>query len=358
MLKPKSAKTVVVVSDKGITSRNLELPSFENLAEHGYEVVLFDDVVADPPESVVLDAVDLAKSVDAACVIGFGGGSSLDTAKLVSFLAHPSAKQKIGDIYGVGNCFGPRLPLVQIPTTAGTGSEVTPISIITTGENEKKGVVSPVLLPDVAVLDGELTASLPAHVTSATGVDAMVHAIEAYTSRIKKNPLSDLLAREALRLLGKNIKTVVCSEPDNMEARSEMLLGSMYAGMAFANAPVGAVHALAYPIGSHFHVPHGLSNALMLPHVLRFNMESARDLYADLAPIVFPGRPAKAEAFVEGIEELIDTLKMDNHLTQVGIQEKDLDMLAKLAMKQTRLLPNNPREVTEADAFELYRQAL
>ncbi|GBG24042.1 Alcohol dehydrogenase, putative [Hondaea fermentalgiana] len=357
MIKSKQSGSVVVVSDKGITSRGLELKSFENLSEHGYDVVMFDDVVADPPESVVLDAVELAKSVDASCVVGFGGGSSLDVAKLVAFLAHPGSKQTIKDIYGVGNCFGPRLPLVQIPTTAGTGSEVTPISIITTGENEKQGVVSPLLLPDVAVLDGELTTSLPAPVTAATGVDAMVHAIEAYTSKFKKNPLSDLLAREALNLLGANIRTV-CKDPKNVDARSNMLLGSTYAGMSFANSPVAAVHALAYPIGSHFHVPHGLSNALMLPHVLRFNMDAARDQYAELAPIIFPGSPARAEALVEGIEQLIDDLEMESRLEQVGIAESDLEMLAQLAMKQTRLLPNNPREVTESDAFALYRQAL
>ena len=143
---------------------------------------------------------------------------------------------------------------------------MTPISILTTGANEKKGIVSPILLPDWAVLDGELTVSLPSHVTAATGIDAMVHAIEAYTTKIKKNSLSDLLAKESLRLLGGNIRTV-CSPQgaQNAQARGAMLLGSMYAGMAFANAPVGAVHALAYPIGSHFHVPHGLSNSLVLP---------------------------------------------------------------------------------------------
>ena len=154
--------------------------------------------------------------------------------------------------------------MIQVPTTAGTGSEVTPISIVTTGQSEKKGVVSPVLLPDWAVLDGELTLSVPSDVTAATGIDAMVHAIEAYTSRIKKNALSDLLAREALFLLGSNIREA-CTKGSNKAARSNMLLGSTYAGMAFANAPVGAVHALAYPIGATFHVPHGLSNMLMLP---------------------------------------------------------------------------------------------
>jgi alcohol dehydrogenase class IV len=189
----------------------------------------------------------------------------MDVAKVVAFLGQRDCRQNIQDIYGVGMCNGSRMPLIQVPTTAGTGSEVTPISIVTTGESEKKGIVSPVLLPDWAVLDGELTTSLPSKVTAATGIDAMVHAIEAYTSKIKKNPLSDLLAKEALRLLGSNIRRV-CSEGGaaDAEARGQMLLGSLYAGMAFANAPVAAVHALAYPIGALFHVPHGVSNVLML----------------------------------------------------------------------------------------------
>jgi alcohol dehydrogenase class IV len=348
------AGTVLVVSDKGITSRGLELKCCEDLARHGYEVVLYDDVVADPPEQVVLDAVALAKEVRASCVVGFGGGSSLDVAKLVALLAHPHAKQQLKEVYGVGACAGERLPLVQVPTTAGTGSEVTPIAIVTTGASEKKGVVSPLLLPDLAVLDGELTATLPAAVTAATGVDAMVHAIEAYTSRLKKNPLSDLLAREALRLLGARIRTV-CREPGNLEARSDMLLGSMYAGMSFANAPVAAVHALAYPIGSHFHVPHGLSNALMLPHVLRFNEPVVGDLYAEIAPILFPGRRG---ALPDLFEELAADLKMPRTLREVGIADKDLELLAGEAMKQTRLLPNNPREVLREDAEKLYAMAL
>jgi len=355
MLSARKGASVLVVSDKGITEKGLELRAFESLSEHGFDVVLFDDVVADPPEAVIDSAVVLAKEIKAKCVIGFGGGSSMDVAKLVAFLAHPKASQKLKDIYGVGACFGSRLPLVQIPTTAGTGSEVTPISIVTTGKKEKKGIVSPVLLPDLALLDGELTLSLLSDVTSATGVDAMVHAIEAYTSRKKKNPLSDLLAREALRLLGANI-VMACEDPQNLNARSNMLLGSMYAGMAFANAPVAAVHALAYPIGSHFHVPHGLSNSLMLPHVLRFNDSAASTLYKELAPIIFPESPS--EPLADNIDRLAKRLNMPRRLRDVGISKKDVDMLANEAMKQTRLLPNNPREVELEDAATLYKQAL
>ena len=182
---------------------------------------------------------------------------------------------------------GSRLPLIQVPTTAGTGSEVTQISILTTGATAKMGIVSPQNLPDWAVLDGNLTLTVPKKITAYTGVDAMVHAIEAYTSKFKKNQLSDLLAEEALRILSSNIHTAVF-DGNNAAARAQMLLGSMYAGMAFGNAPVAAVHALAYPIGSHFKVPHGFSNSLVLPQVMEFNAPAASHQYARLAPCTFP----------------------------------------------------------------------
>jgi alcohol dehydrogenase class IV len=259
---------------------------------------------------------------------------------------------------------GGRLPLILAPTTAGTGSEVTPISIVTTGSSEKKGVVSPVLYPDWAILDAELTVGLPGHVTAATGIDAMVHAIEAYTTAHAKNILSDTLAKQALELLGGAIRTA-CTDGQNREARSDMLLGSMLAGMAFANAPVAAVHALAYPLGGHFHVPHGLSNALVLPHVLEFNMadELGASQYAEIAPIIFPELAGKSTAdicagMVQGFKELGPELGMKSTLKEVGVNHNDLPLLAEDAMKQTRLLVNNPREVTYDDALAIYTAAL
>ncbi|MCW5773427.1 MAG: iron-containing alcohol dehydrogenase, partial [Rhodospirillaceae bacterium] len=257
---------------------------------------------------------------------------------------------------------GWRLPLVLAPTTAGTGSEVTPIAIVTTGASEKKGVVSPQLLPDCAVLDADLTIGLPRHVTAATGIDAMVHAIEAFTTKHKKNPMSDTLAKEALRLLAGSIRTA-CTDGGNRAARADMLLGAMLAGMAFTNAPVAAVHALAYPIGGHFHVPHGLSNSLVMTHVMRFNAPAAAALYAELAPIVFPGiggdtDRAKAEAMIEGIAALIAEIGLETRLGQVGISHNHVPMLAEDAMKQTRLLVNNPRDVGYEDAVRIYEAAL
>lgn len=358
------ASRVVLVTDPGVMKLGLPQAGLDSLKAAGIAVTIYDRTEADPPEKLVYEAVQVAKDFKADGVIGFGGGSSMDIAKLVAFL--PVATQPLSEIYGVGNAKGKRLPLIQVPTTAGTGSEVTGIAIITTGESEKKGVVSPLLLPDIALLDADLTLGLPRAVTAATGVDAMVHAIEAYTSKHKKNAMSDALGREALRLLSKNIRTV-CT-PEGMKdraARSEMLLGAMLAGMAFANAPVAAVHALAYPVGGHFHVPHGLSNALMLPHVLRFNLEVplAAGQYAELAPILLPGKSfstasAGAGALLAELEAIIDDVKLEKRLAQVGISHNHLPMLAKDAMNQQRLLVNNPREVGYDDALKIYEQAL
>eukprot|EP00659_Diplonema_papillatum_P009474 gene9474-14707_t len=237
----------LLVTDRGITKLGLHREAVAQMGRDGVSVEVYDGVEEDPSVSVIEEATSRAKAMRADVVIGFGGGSSMDTAKLAAVLA--KSDQPLDTMYGV-NQLRPgtqRLSLIQVPTTAGTGSEVTPITIVTTAGCEKKGVVDPLLLPDYALLDGDLTLSCPRHVTSATGVDAMVHAIEAFTGRLKKNPVSDTLAVSALTLLGRNIRTVG-SDPTNREARANMLLGACLAGMAFANSPVAAVHALAYPI--------------------------------------------------------------------------------------------------------------
>ncbi|GJD46088.1 Long-chain-alcohol dehydrogenase 1 [Methylobacterium cerastii] len=354
------AKNVLLVTDRGVRAAGLTRGAEAALAEAGCRVAVFEDVVADPPSHVVEAAAAFARASGSELVLAIGGGSALDTAKLVAYLAR--SHEALDAIYGVGLAKGARLPLILVPTTAGTGSEVTPIAIVTTPAQEKKGVVAPRLLPDWAVLDPELTLGLPAAVTAATGVDAMVHAIEAYTSRHRKNPISDGLARQALGLLACHIRTA-CADGGDVEARSGMLLGSMLAGMAFANAPVAAVHALAYPVGALFHVPHGLSNALVLMGVLRFNLPEAQALYAELAPILDPDardRPdaEAAERFVAALAAICRDCGVPASLSAVGIAESDLDRLADDAMKQTRLLVNNPRTLTRADARAIYAEAL
>ena len=350
----------LIVTDPGIIKFGLLDGAVANLKANNIELSIYSDVIADPPESVVMDAVSSAQAFGCEGVIGFGGGSSMDVAKLLAVLI--KGEQQLSEIYGVDQISGGRLPLIQVPTTAGTGSEATMVSIITTGETTKAGVVSRTLLADKVILDAKLTLGLPPTVTAATGIDAMVHAIEAYTSVRLKNPLSDMLAREALRLMANNISTAV-KQGDNLQAREAMLLGAMLAGQAFANAPVAAVHALAYPLGGNYHIPHGLSNSLVLPHVLRFNAPAAAELYAELAPIVLPGTTLPSdplevsELLAEHFLQLAADLGLQTRLSEMNIAESDLPKLAEEAMLQQRLLINNPRELSFDDALSIYQQA-
>jgi len=351
-------KRLSLVTDAYLFKSGLLSPALDNLIKTGWDVCVISDVVADPPESVVLAAAEKSRAFQAEIIVGLGGGSSMDVAKLIAVLA--SEEQALSEMYGIDKITATRLPLVQIPTTAGTGSEVTPISIVTTGNTTKAGVLSARLYADLTILDTEMTMGLPPRITAATGIDAMVHAIEAYTSRIKKNPLSDMLAREALRLLSGNL-LAACRNGNDRPAREAMLLGATLAGQAFANAPVAAVHALAYPIGGLFHVAHGLSNALVLPHVLHFNLPAAAPLYAELADIVLPapGRSieAGAQALVDWAAGLATSTGIESRLRDVGIGTKDLSTLATEAMLQTRLLGNNPRPLQLEDAMRIYQAA-
>ncbi|MCO6391551.1 iron-containing alcohol dehydrogenase [Aliihoeflea aestuarii] len=350
---------VLFVTDPGLRTLGLCDPAIASLEAAGIEVAVFGHVEADPSRETLMRAVEAGHGVTG--VVGFGGGSSLDVAKLAALLL--GSGEDLDEAWGVAQAKGPRLPLVLVPTTAGTGSEVTPVSIITVGEEEKRGVSSPIILPDIAVLDSDLTLGLPPAITAATGIDAMVHAIEAYASKsANNNPLSKMLAREALRLLSANIEKAV-DDGRNREARAAMLLGSMLAGQAFANSPVAAVHALAYPIGGTFHVPHGLSNALVLPHVLRFNAPDAGHLYAEIAADCFPvlakedDVQGRCAAFIEELAALSKRVGLPPRLRDVGIGEDALAKMAADAMKQQRLLVNNPRTVGEADAQSIYRAA-
>jgi len=350
-------RSILLVTDAGVLAAGLLAPVEAGFAQRGIALQVFSKVQADPPESVILEAVDAARQCAADCVIGFGGGSSLDAAKLAALLARSG--EALADIYGIERTNGRRLPLILVPTTAGTGSEVTAVSVITTGEGQKNVVISPALLPDIALLDADLTLGLPKAVSAATGIDSMVHAIESYTSRHLKNPISDCLAREALRLLSENLERV-CDNGSDAQAREHMLVGACLAGMAFANAPVAAVHALAYPLGARFHVPHGLSNSLVLAPVMRFNLDAAAPLYAELADIVLPNSQGsiieRAMALIAFLQALPGRLGLPTRLREVGVGEHDLQSLARDASLQTRLLGNNPRELSVDDIHAIYQQ--
>ena len=324
------------------------------------EVVLFDSVEPEPSVSTVRNLIELARKENVTSVVGLGGGSPMDVAKIAALVI--SSPQPIESLYGVGNAIGDRLPLILIPTTAGTGSEGTPVAVVTGDDGEKSPIVGPQFICDTVILDAELTLGLPPRVTAATGIDAMVHAIEAYTSAVRKNPVSDQLALQALKFLYGNIQTAV-HHGDNYEAREKMLVGSMMAGLAFANASVGAVHALAYPLGTQFHLSHGESNALVFAEVMKFNLVTAFSHYAEISKVLIPeAKDLKdneaAELLIKKISTLIPELGLKENLSDFGIEEKDLGLLVDGTLNQARLLSYNIRTMNHEDIYAVYKTLL
>jgi len=358
---PRLGARVLLVTDPGLRKAGHSDAAVDALNKAGCSVEVYGEVEEDPSRATVEAAMAQALDCGATGIVGFGGGSSMDVAKLVSALA--GGEQTLDEMFGQDQVHRRALPLVLVPTTSGTGSEVTKSAIVTLPGDQKMGVLSAELLPDIALLDPDLTLSLPPFSTAATGIDAMTHAIESYTVRHPNaNPISRAAAIEALKLLGRNIETAV-KEPGNREARAGMMLGAMVAGTAFANAPVAAVHALAHPIGGGFHVAHGLANALVLPHVMHFNAPVAGARYAELAPHIFPdlaaveGSQALCAALIERIAELRATVGLVTRLRDVGVSEADLPGMATKARVMGSLFDNNPRDMSEADVLDIYRAA-
>jgi alcohol dehydrogenase class IV len=352
-------KKVLIITDPGVIQAGL-LENIENsLQSVGLPFVIFDGVEPDPRIEVVEKSVEKAKKEGIDLIIGFGGGSSLDIAKVTSIMITNTGK--IDSFFGIDLVPNPGIPVILIPTTAGTGSEVTPIAILSdTKEKLKKGIVSPTLFPEVAILDPKLTIGLPPSVTAFTGMDALTHAIESYYS-INATGLSDLLAFRAMELISKNLR-MAYAHGENLAARSCVLEESLLAGIAFANAGVGAVHAFAYPLGGEFHLAHGLTNTLMLPYVMRYNILGCPSKFAQMAKafgekVEGISELVGAEIAVRFIERLSDDIRVPRRLRDVGIPEDAIPRLAEAAMKVTRLLANNPRKVTLEDAVAIYKSA-
>jgi len=353
------AKKVLIITDPGIIQSGLLENIEKSLQSVGLPFVIFDGVEPDPRIEVVEKSVEKAKKEGINLIIGFGGGSSLDIAKVTSILmTNPG---KIDGFFGIDLVPNPGVPVILVPTTAGTGSEVTPIAILSdTKEKLKKGIVSATLFPEVAIVDPKLTVGLPPPVTAFTGMDALTHAIESFYS-INATDLSDLLAFRAMELLSKNIR-MAYAHGENLVARSKMMEGSLLAGIAFANAGVGAVHAFAYPLGGEFHLAHGLTNTLMLPYVMRYNIMGCPSKFAQMAKafgekVEGISELVGAEIAVRFVERLSDDLRVPRRLRDVKIPESAIPGLAEGAMKVTRLLANNPRKITLEDAVAIYKSA-
>jgi alcohol dehydrogenase class IV len=359
-LRSRGTERVIVVTDKGVIAAGILQSVEDSLREAKIEYAIFDKVEPDPRYEIVSDCVECAKEARVEMLIGIGGGSPMDITKTASIML--TNKGPIGKYFGVNLIPRQGLPTVLVPTTAGTGSEVTPIAILSDeGEKLKKGIVSPYLYPSMAIIDPELTLGLPTHVTAATGVDALIHAIEAFTS-IHATSITDMFCVRAMELLHRNIR-IAYAKGDAIEARTAMMEGALMAGIGFANAGVTAVHAFAYPIGAEFHIPHGVANALMLPHVMRFNVLGNLERFARIAvPFGIPTAGLDeiriVDKVIEAIDRLIDDIRLPRHLSDFGIKEDDIPILAEGALKSTRLLANNPRTLTIADAKQIYGAAL
>lgn len=351
------ARSALVITSAPIARLADELCT--QLREAGVSAVLWLGPDGEPTRADFARALKEADEISADFVIGLGGGSAMDVAKLVAALN--GSDQTFDEVVGSDLLKSRALPLACIPTTAGTGSEVTPIAILEDEDAQlKKGVVSRYLVPDFAYLDPRLTVTMPRKVTASTGLDALTHCIEAYANKVA-HPVVDSWALEGIRLIAANLETA-CNEPDNLAAREAMLLGSHLGGMCLGPVNTAAVHALAYPLGGEFHVPHGVANSLLLPHVIRFNAIEAPERYANVAYAmgIAPSGDAKADAEtgIAEIERLSAAVGIDRRLSDVGISSNALPKMAAAAMTVQRLLKNNPREVSEEDALRIYEAAL
>jgi alcohol dehydrogenase class IV len=352
-----SPNRILIVTDPGIVQAGIAERIESILENAGLKISRFDKVEPDPKIEIALDAADALESSEADLIIGIGGGSSLDIAKVSAVLAANGGD--ISDLFGVDVIPKPGKPTILVPTTAGTGSEVTPIAILSDEtEKLKKGIVSPYLYPNVALLDPELTLKLPPAVTAASGMDALIHAVEAFTSK-NATPFTDLFAKQAITQIHENLRTAF-ADGDNLAARSAMLEGSMIAGFAFANAGVTAVHAFAYPIGAEFHIPHGVANSIMLVPVMEFNMIGNLQKFAQMAECfgidtLGLTRREAAEAAVNAMQQLARDVEIPERLRDFGIKEEDIPDLAEGVLKVTRLLANNPRTMSKEDAERIYR---
>jgi len=338
------------------------VPLFQNnidsLKEKGVHVEINDSITSEPSIEMLQNVLDSARAYSPECIVGIGGGSALDVAKLVAALAHNP--QKIEDVFGIGLLKNRETPLICLPTTAGTGSEVSPNAILFDPSDQlKKGVVSPYLIADAAYVDPLLTMTVPPAVTAATGLDALTHCIEAYTNKFA-HPIIDLYALEGVRLIGKNLERAVKSGKD-AHARENMALASLYGGLCLGPVNTAAVHALAYPLGGEFHIAHGISNAVLLPYIMDFNLQEQPKKYANIA-LALGVPPASstletAHLGVEKIRQLAASCDVPLKLSILGIPQDALERMADSAMTVTRLLKNNPREMTRDDALHIYQQA-
>ncbi len=353
-------RRVLVITDPGVTALGITQRMEAMLKSDGIDMNLYQNVTPEPPSRLVDECAALARSESRDLIIGIGGGSSLDVAKGASIMATNDGN--VLDYAGEGLVPRPGLPMILIPTTAGTGSEATRVFVVTDETDQSKKVVfSDYVLPNVAIVDPSLTQSMPLTVTADTGIDALVHAMECFVSA-NANPFSDLLALEAIRLIGEHLYPAY-AKGSNMRARTGMALAATWAGMAFASGGLGAVHALAYPLGTLFHMSHGHSMAVMLPYVVDYNRIGNLERYRAVAAAMGVNTTGLSlyeagEALVRNLQQLLTVLKISTRLSDYGVEERHVPELVAGAAKQARLFVPNPRDLGEDDIATIYGRAL
>jgi alcohol dehydrogenase class IV len=354
-----------VVTDSTMVETGLLHRCLDPLERSGVHVELFSETAAEPTDAVVERGAERLGRTDTDCLIAFGGGSPIDTAKAIAILAegrrvNPAARMR--DFKVPYQADHAHLPVIAIPTTAGTGSECTRFTVITDAERDEKMLIAGLgALPMAAVVDYELTFSVPRRTTADTGVDSLTHALEAYVSK-RANPISDALAVGAMELIGRHLRRAF-AEPHDRAAREAMMLGATQAGLAFSNSSVALVHGMSRPIGAHFHVPHGLSNAMLLPAVTRFSLDAAQRRYAEAARRVGMARddddaPSAARALADGLVQLNRDLEVPTP-RGFGIQEADWERLLPTMADQALASgspANNPRVPSKQEIVALYRE--
>lgn len=354
------AKRALLVTDEGIIKAEIDQKVKSHFKETGIEIDTFDKVISDPDIACLESGIEMAKQGNYDLIVGLGGGSPMDIASGISVMCtNPGSVQ---DYLGIDLVKNPGVPTILIPTTSGTGAEVTPNSILSDTEaNLKKAIVSPYIFASAVILDPMLSVSMPPEVTSWSGIDALTHAIECYTSK-KANAYSDLFCEDAIMRIGRSLRTAV-ADGENLEARYDMALASHYGGVAITLSGTTAVHALAYPLGGQFHVAHGIANGLLLPYVMEFNAMGSIEKFAEVGRLM--GERVEhlslldqAYHAAETVMALYKDLKIPQSLTELGIPKDAIQQMSKSAMDVTRLMVNNPRSMTADDAAKIYEKAM
>ncbi len=349
-----NAKRVLIFSDLGVSKAGIVDLISDLFKEKQVETLVESSIDKEPSTSFIESITQRLENYDPNLIIAVGGGTPIDAAKAISICL--KTKKTVHDFFTPDNCTKKGIPIIAIPTTAGTGSEVTPISVLTDNRDSiKKAIVSPFIIPDTAILDANLTLKMPPHVTAFSGMDALTHAIESYTSP-KANDFTKMFSLKAIKLISENLKVVV-NEGNNYDARNGMLLGSLYAGIGFSNAGVAAVHALAYPVGGLFDVPHGMANTLLLPYVMEFNLDKCNDTYKIIAEKMLKKSNVSAQDAIEFVKRLALDCGVDDTLKTVGIPENKLAFMAKEACSISRLMDNNPKTISTSEAEMIYKRA-